>query len=116
EFGEIDAAGGPIYHDAHRSLGGMGTKIDHRTFEAGIAHHGHGDQELAIEIAGTRRIVANADLGANVGRVFSFRVHPQSTLFRSHILILGGPSVNQAPRTAKGSITSNSMVSFNGCL
>jgi len=105
---KIDAAGRAIDHDPHRAFGGMRAHIDHGTFEAGIAHHGHGDQELAVEIAGVGRIVARAGLpAANLARFFAFRVHPRSTLESSHILILGGFCVNQACGLA---VTSNSMV------
>ena len=48
---EIDAAGRMIDDDAHGAFGGMRAHIDHRALETRIAHHRHGDQQLAVEIA-----------------------------------------------------------------
>ncbi len=77
----------------------MRAEIDHGTLEARISHHGHGDQQLAVEIAVTRQIVAHAGgLAANSPWFFAFRVHPHGTLVLVHILILGAGSVNQASR------------------
>jgi hypothetical protein len=75
----------------------MRAEIDHRTLEARIAHHGHRDQQLTVEITAIGRIVADAGfLAANNPRSFAFRAHPQRTLVLLRILILGGGSVNQA--------------------
>src|SRR5450631_3895705 len=77
----------------------MRAEIDHRTLEPRVTHDRHRDQQLAVEIAAFGRIVANAGgLAANYPRSFTFRVHPQRTLMLLPILILGGVSVNQAPR------------------
>ncbi len=48
---KIDAAGRAINDNAHRALGGVGAEVNHRTLKARIAHHRHGNQQLAIEIA-----------------------------------------------------------------
>ena len=97
----------------------MRAEIDHRALEAGIAHHGHGDQQPAVEIALLGRIVANAGLlAANLAKSFALRVHPQSTLSSCYILILGDRPVNQAydkvfaarVLTNHLALTSNSMV------
>ncbi len=55
QLGKVDAAGRMVDDDAHRALGGMGTEIDHRALEAGIAHDGHRDQQPAVEITGRIR-------------------------------------------------------------
>src|SRR5262249_53551352 len=98
ELGKIDAARRAIDHDAHGAVGGMRAHIDHRALEARIAHHGHGDQQLAIEIAAAGRIVAHTNrldiaeashFATRVARSFALRVHPQSTLKLYYILILG---------------------------
>ena len=57
---EIDAAGRAVDDDAHRAFGRMRAHIDHRTLEARIAHDGHRDQQLAVQIAVVGRIIANA--------------------------------------------------------
>src|SRR5262249_47853791 len=43
-----------VHDDAHRALGRMGADIDHAAREAIVAHGGHGDQHLAVEIAALR--------------------------------------------------------------
>src|ERR1700730_10607620 len=56
----------------------MRAHIDHRTFEAGVVHDGHGDQQLAIEIAVVGGIVTNTGaLAADGPRYLAFRAHPQ---------------------------------------
>jgi hypothetical protein len=114
ELRKVDAARRPVHHDTHGAVGGMRAHIDHRSLEARIAHHGHRNQELAIEIAALRRIVGRAGrlartgwLGAKFARFFALRVHPQSTLMFDHILILGRGPVNQP---WGHTLTSNSMV------
>jgi hypothetical protein len=83
----------------------MGTQIDYRTLETRITHDGHGDQELPIEIAVSRRIITDtgrldiaepSNLAARVAGSFALRVHPQSALKSWCILILGDRPVNQA--------------------
>jgi hypothetical protein len=99
QFGEVDAAGRAIDDDAHGAFGRMRAKVDHRTLEARVAHHRHRDQQLSVEIAAIRRIVAHAGgFAANSLRFFAFRVHPQRTFVLMHILISGAVSVNQALR------------------
>src|SRR3979490_3230078 len=60
----------------------MRAEINHRTLEARVAHDRHRDQELAVEIPATFRIVADAG-GAAAGRPpgFSFMGHPQGVSF-----------------------------------
>ncbi|MGY3424827.1 hypothetical protein ACVWZW_005302 [Bradyrhizobium sp. F1.13.4] len=48
---EIDAAGRVVDDDAHRTFGGVGAEINHRTLEALVAHYRHGDQQLAVQVA-----------------------------------------------------------------
>ena len=64
---KVDAPCGVVDDDAHRAFGGMRAHVDDRTLEARIAHHRHGDQHLAVEIALVRRIVPDAGL-ATPGR------------------------------------------------
>jgi hypothetical protein len=83
----------------------MRAHVDHRPLEARVAHHGHGDQQLAIEIAGIRRIISDArSFAAKIARCFAFRVHQQSALTLPAILILGEGSVNQACGAASQAI------------
>jgi hypothetical protein len=80
QFGKVDAAGRAIDDDAHGAFGGMGAEIDHRTLEARVSHHRHRDQQLAVEITATSRIVARAcRFAANGSRYFAFRVHPRDS-------------------------------------
>jgi hypothetical protein len=77
----------------------MRAHVNHRTLETRIAHHRHGDQQLAVEVTMIGRIVANAGgFAADTARFLAFRSHPQRPPLSSHILILGQRSVNQAPR------------------
>ena len=75
---KVDAPCRMIDDDAHGALGGMRAQVDHRTLEARVAHHGHRDQHLAVEITLVRRIVPDAGLAARALRCFAFRSHPQS--------------------------------------
>jgi hypothetical protein len=117
QFRKIDGAGGMVDNDAHGAFGGMRADVNHRTRKARVSHHRHGDQQLAVEIAAIRRIVAAAGgLAANNSRSFACRVHRKRTLVSIHILISGAGSVNQASRRVKNYITSNSMVCASACL
>jgi hypothetical protein len=78
QAGKIDAAGRAVDDDAHRAFRGMRAHIDDRAFEARIAHDGHGDQDLPVEIAIVGRDIADAsNLAADGLWCFAFRAHPK---------------------------------------
>ena len=81
QAGKIDAAGRTVDDDAHRPFRRMRAHVDDGALEARIAHDRHGNQQLAVQIAVTGRIVANAGGFAADGlRCFAFRAHPQRPL------------------------------------
>jgi hypothetical protein len=89
----------------------MRAHVDDGALEARIAHDRHGDQQPAVQIALTGRIVAKAGgFAANGLRCLAFRAHPQRPLLLSHILISVEVSVNQASGIIRRPITRNSMV------
>ncbi len=81
QAGKIDAAGRAVDDDAHRPFRGMRAHVDDGALEARIAHHRHGDQQLAVQVTVARRIIAKAGGFAADGlRSFAFRAHPQTAL------------------------------------
>src|SRR5258708_39374706 len=79
----------------------MREHVNYRTLETRIAHHRHGDQQLAVEVTMIGLIVADAGgFAADIARFLAFRTHPQRPPFSSRILISGSGSVNQAPPAA----------------
>jgi hypothetical protein len=55
--------GGRLVHDdAHRPFRGMGANIDDGAREALVPHAGHGDEHLAVEVAGSGVLFRAAEL------------------------------------------------------
>jgi hypothetical protein len=74
---EIDAARRTVDDDPHRPLGRMRAHVDHGSFEPGIAHDRHGDQQLPVQVAGIGRSFGGGGrLAANALRYLAFRAHP----------------------------------------
>ena len=52
QFGEAQRARALVDDDAHRAFARMGADVNDRAGKALVRHRGHGDQKLAVEIAG----------------------------------------------------------------
>ena len=50
QIGEGDGADQPVYHQAHCAFFIVGADIDHAAGKTGVAHAGHGHQQLAGQI------------------------------------------------------------------
>src|SRR5271168_1992073 len=73
--GKIDAARRAVDDDAHGAFGRVRAEINHRTLEARVAHDGHGNQQLAIEIT------MAVGLAGTVGRFAASRSWPEPLCF-----------------------------------
>ena len=51
KVGESEGLDLAVYHQAHCTVGGVGTNIDDRAREAGVVHLRHGDQQLPRKVA-----------------------------------------------------------------
>src|ERR1700735_829333 len=77
QAGKIDAARRTVNDDSHGAFRRMRAEINHGTFEARVTHDGHGDQQLAIEIAMALGCTDAGNFAATRSRSFAFRAHRQ---------------------------------------